>query len=237
MDLFILAGGLGTRLRELVKDVPKPMALVKDEPFLNHVMRYWKKQGIKKIYISIGYLGKVIKEYYGKSFEGTEINYIIENTPLGTGGAFLKFLKVFNSSHPFLMINGDTFFKVDLLDIEKYHNSLNSILTICAFESENTKRYSNILHDEKGRIIEFGVKNSTINKKFICNGGVYLVSPLIYDYFVNYKKNKCSIENDLFEYLITRNKNIFVKLCKSPFLDIGLPNDYRRAEKFLNKGI
>ena len=236
MELFILAGGLGTRLRELVKDVPKPMALVKDEPFLNHVMRYWKKQGIKKINISIGYLGKVIKDYYGKSFEGTEINYIIENTPLGTGGAFLKFLKIFNSSDNFLMINGDTFFKVNLSNTVKFHNSSNSILTICAFQSENFNRYSNILHDEKGRIIKFGVKNSSINQKFICNGGVYVVSPHIYNYFVNYKKNKCSLENDLFNYLITKNKNIFVKLCDSHFLDIGLPNDYKYAEEFLEKG-
>lgn len=236
MELFILAGGLGTRLRELVKEVPKPMALVKDEPFLNHVMRYWKKQGIKKIYISIGYLGKVIKDYYGKSFEGTEILYIIENTPLGTGGAFLKFLKEFNPSNPFLMINGDTFFKVDLLNIEKYHNSVNSILTICAFQTENSDRYSNILYNEKGRIIKFGFKNSFIKEKITCNGGVYVISPSIKNYLFSYKKKECSLENDLFNFLIARNKNMFVKVYDSPFLDIGLPNDYKRAKEFLEKG-
>ena len=236
MDLFILAGGLGTRLRELVKDVPKPMALVKDEPFLSHVMRYWKNQGIKKIYISIGYLGKVIKDYYGKSFEGTEIDYIIENTPLGTGGAFIKFIKEFNSSNPFLMINGDTFFKVNLRNIVKYHNSSNSTLTICAFQTENSNRYSNILHDEKGRIIKFGFKNSFIKEKIICNGGVYMICPSIKNYLVGYKKKECSLENDLFNFLITRNINMFVKTYDSPFLDIGLPNDYKRAKEFVEKG-
>ena len=235
MQLFILAGGQGTRLRKIVSKVPKPMANVHKKPFLNYVLRYWKKQGVESFIISIGYLAEIIESYYGNCFEGIPVRYIQEKTPLGTGGAFLKLLRESTLDKPFIMVNGDTFFEVELFKLEKYHNLSGSIFTVCGFESENTERYSHIFHDTNGRITDFGLKSSEEKNKIVCNGGVYMVSPSVYHHFQNYGEQKCSLETDLIKSLIDKRKNIFVKLFDSPFLDIGLPNDYKNAKEFLKK--
>ncbi|MDC1209577.1 sugar phosphate nucleotidyltransferase [Pseudomonadota bacterium] len=235
MKLFVLAGGLGTRLRKIVSDVPKPMALVNGEPFLSYVLRYWRKQGVTSFVISVGYLSEIIEHQYGKHFEGCPIRYIHESSPLGTGGAFLKFLKETNPKSPFVMVNGDTFFEVELYNLKKNHDISGSILTVCAFHSTETDRYSSIFHDTDGRIIDFGRNHNDKTGQIICNGGVYMVSPMVYDYLKSYGDQKCSLENDLIKLLIAKSKGVYVKLFDSPFLDIGLPDDYKRAKEFLTK--
>ena len=89
MDLIILAGGLGTRLRSLIRDKPKPMALVNGKPFLEYVINYWISNGVTRIIISIGYKGKVVKDYFTESFNSIPIIYADEKKPLGTGGALI----------------------------------------------------------------------------------------------------------------------------------------------------
>jgi D-glycero-alpha-D-manno-heptose 1-phosphate guanylyltransferase len=234
MELFILAGGLGTRLRKVVNDVPKPMAIVNGKPFLTHILRYWKKNGISAFIISVGYLAEIIESQYGSTFEGCSIRYIHEKYPLGTGGAFLKFLKETKPVSHFLMVNGDTFFDIDLHSLKKYHNVSNSLLTICAFQSTDTVRYTSISYNADGRITYFGKKNNN-EKKIVCNGGVYMISPLVFNYLESYGNHQCSFEGDLINFLISKSGDLFVKFFDSPFLDIGLPNDYKRANDFLKR--
>ena len=114
----ILAGGLGTRLGNLSKECPKSMQLIKKKPFLNYIFFNLKRHGIKKIIISIGYLGNKIKSYYGdgKDF-GLSIKYVEEKTPLGTSGALINCKEYLEEN--FFLLNGDTIFDINFLDLGK----------------------------------------------------------------------------------------------------------------------
>ena len=114
---IILAGGLGTRLRQLVSNVPKPMASVNGRPFLAHLMDYWIGQGITQFIISVGYLKESIINYFGNEYQGIKIEYSEEESPLGTGGGVLLAIKNIKSDDYFVLLNGDTFFEVDLREL------------------------------------------------------------------------------------------------------------------------
>jgi D-glycero-alpha-D-manno-heptose 1-phosphate guanylyltransferase len=120
MEAIILAGGLGTRLQEVVPDVPKPMAPVSGKPFLYHVLRWLGKFNIEKVIISAGYKSETIVSYFGDSFEGVPIEYAIEEKPLGTGGA-MKFALSKTAGNEILIINGDTYFPVSLDKFCSFH--------------------------------------------------------------------------------------------------------------------
>jgi D-glycero-alpha-D-manno-heptose 1-phosphate guanylyltransferase len=111
---IILAGGLGTRLREVVSEVPKPMAIVNERPFLAHVMDYWKEQGITRFVLSVGYLKDAIVSHFGCSYHGAKIEYVVEERPLGTGGGYLLAIEKIQDNDYFVLLNGDTFFEVEL---------------------------------------------------------------------------------------------------------------------------
>ena len=113
MEAIVLAGGLGTRLRSVVSELPKPMAPVGDKPFLEYILKYLKKNGIDKVVLSVGYKWETIKEYFGDSFEDIELVYSIENEPLGTGGAIKQAMEYVSDVNVFI-VNGDTFFDIDL---------------------------------------------------------------------------------------------------------------------------
>lgn len=109
---IILAGGMGTRLRSAVPDLPKPMAPIHERPFLEHQMDYWIGQGVSRFIVSVGYMKEVIMDHFGASYRATPLTYAIEEEPLGTGGGLL--LAAQGLSETFLVLNGDTFFEVDL---------------------------------------------------------------------------------------------------------------------------
>src|SRR3989338_2427013 len=115
------AGGLGTRPRKAVPDVPKPMAPVGNAPFLAHLLDYWIGRGITHAILSVGYKADVIREYFGDCYEGIPIEYAIEETPLGTGGGLLLAAERLRESGPFLVLNGDTFFEVNLREMVRFH--------------------------------------------------------------------------------------------------------------------
>src|SRR3989344_9594340 len=114
MEAIILAGGLGTRLQSVVKDLPKPMADVNGRPFLAYLMDYWIKQGVKRFILSVGYKSEIIRDYFGDEYNGVSVAYSIEKKPLGTGGGLLLALKQLNSRGDFFGFNGGTFFKKKL---------------------------------------------------------------------------------------------------------------------------
>ena len=117
---IILAGGLGTRLRSVIPDLPKPMAPICGRPFIEYQLEYWIKQGINKFILSVGYKNKVISGYFGDNYKGVEIDYVIENEPLGTGGAFLLASERIANNESFLLLNGDTYFDVDLDKLKEF---------------------------------------------------------------------------------------------------------------------
>ncbi|EDP4615425.1 NTP transferase domain-containing protein, partial [Campylobacter jejuni] len=152
MQAIILCGGLGTRLKSVIKNIPKPMAPINDKPFLEFIFEYLKKQGIKEVILAVSYKYEVIKEYFKDEFLGIKIKYSIEKEPLGTGGAIkeaLKFIK--NEAY---VLNGDTFFDIDLSKLK-----LNRSKICLALKQMNDfDRYGTVNVNEQGFVISFEEK-------------------------------------------------------------------------------
>lgn len=228
---IILAGGLGTRLKETVPDLPKPMAPINNRPFLEYQMDYWMNQGITRFILSVGYLSDSIINHFGYKYQDTIIEYSIESNPLGTGGALVQAIK--NLSEPVLVINGDTFFEVDLQLLYSFHCINESIFTLALYKVNASNRYLGIDITNTGRILEFSGANRESMSAQLVNGGAYIVDPLTINTF-NFKvTGKLSLENDILIRLLDEMLPLFGKEFKGKFIDIGIPKDYYRAKDFL----
>ncbi len=228
MEAIILAGGMGTRLREVVADVPKPMALIGDKPFLWHILRWLAKYKCSRIIISTGYKSETISDYFGDSFDGIPIDYAVEEKPLGTGGA-VKFSLERTTSEDVLIVNGDTWFPVDLEKFLSFHRNTGSLFTIALKRMKDFSRYGSVDCSEN-RIIMFNEKKFCSNG--LINGGIYLMNRLFMDQFS--LPDVFSLEKDILE----KAAGIGIIRCiefSEPFIDIGLPDDYRKAQSIFRK--
>ena len=170
----ILAGGLGTRLRSVVADRPKPMALVAGRPFLEHLMQYWHKQGIQRFVLSVGYRNESIREHFGDSYAGCKLDYVVETEPLGTGGGLLMCQRTLNLTAPFLLLNGDTYFAVDLSTLEHQAQKHDADWVFSLFPTSETHRYLAVQLKDSGKL-NFEVDCNSESQSGMCwaNGGVY----------------------------------------------------------------
>ncbi len=215
MQAVVLAGGLGTRLRSVVQDLPKPMALINGKPFLAFVLEYLKKQGITEVILSVSYKYELIQEYFKNEFYGMKIHYNIEKELLGTGGAIkdaLKFVK-----NEVYVLNGDTFFDIDLKKLV-----LNgSKICIALKQMQNFDRYGTVNVDKQGFVTSFEEK--VFKKQGLINGGIYLLKKDIFDKFSLEKK--FSFE----EFLQENHKSLKTQtqIFDDYFIDIGIPEDYK----------
>ena len=226
---IVLAGGLGTRLKGVLKGLPKPMAPIRDRPFLEYQMDFWIDQGISRFILSVGYLNQSISSHFGDSYRSVQINYAHENTPLGTGGGLLMAAK--NLAEPFLLLNGDTFFEVDLNDLCLFHNEHNAEWTMSLFRSKDLDRYMGVDLEDNGEILSLQSGGNELT--LLANGGVYLVNPSALKR-LNYKPyTKSSLENDLLPKFISLGVGLYGFESSGKFIDIGVPEDYYRAQKIL----
>lgn len=227
----ILAGGLGTRLRNAVPNLPKPMAPVGGRPFLECLLDYWVNQGITRFVISVGYMKEVIMDHFGNSYKSTPISYAIEETPLGTGGGLLVAAHLIKE--PFLVLNGDTFFEVDLSVLMKFHVEKSSDWTFSLFTTSESGRYMgmDIAVDGKINSLQSSVKEGAR----LANGGAYIVEPAVIEKSGFKLGEKISLEDDFLPALINKDCNLFGIEFKKNFIDIGVPEDYLRATEYLYK--
>lgn len=223
---IILAGGFGTRLQSVIKNVPKPMAPVNGIPFLNYQINYLKHFGINQVILSVGYLHSIISEYYKNEFNGVKISYAIEETALGTGGGIRQALEL-SSDELVLALNGDSFFDIPLNDFAKMHEENKSQFSLATRKVVDASRYGTIETDVNHRITSF--KEKDINKKEgIINAGIYLLNKTIFLQNTNANTN-FSIEKDFFEKHIHQFP-IFGFQFNGYFIDIGIPEDYNKAQ-------
>ena len=224
---IILAGGLGTRLRTLVNDRPKPMAPIKERPFLQYLLKYWEMQGISRFIISVGYLHEKITSYFGSKFNSSSIEYVIEDVPLGTGGGLLNCIREKNIKSPFLLLNGDTYFKVDLGLMQHLFFTTQADWCLSLFSTNEEKRYLLIDVDVNKKIKFLNEKVKLSNKKCWANGGVYIINPKVLNKF---KKNniKVSLEDNIIPESFKAGDNFIGFKSLNSFIDIGLPKDYER---------
>lgn len=214
MQAIVLAGGLGTRLRSVVQDLPKPMAPINGKPFLAFVLEYLKKQGIKEVILAVSYKYEVIQEYFKDEFLGIKIKYSIEKEPLGTGGAIKEALKFIKNE--VYVLNGDTFFDIDLSKLK-----LNGSKICLALKQMNDfDRYGTVNVDGQGFVISFEEK--IFKTQGLINGGIYLLTKDIFNEFDLEKK--FSFE----EFLQENYKKLKAraKIFDDYFIDIGIPQDY-----------
>jgi D-glycero-alpha-D-manno-heptose 1-phosphate guanylyltransferase len=225
MEAIILAGGFGTRLRTIVPDMPKPMALVAGSPFLEILLNTLAQKGFDRVVLSVGYMADKIISHFGEKYAGINLAYEVESTPLGTGGAIRQALKKCHADHVFIL-NGDTYLDIESTDMEdlwqRNHNPM-----IVARKVSDSSRYG-LLSTDDDRIVAFSSSGHT--GPGLINAGCYVFPKHIFD---GYRYDKVfSLEADWLPYAITQQRfDVFI--TQGLFVDIGTPEDYLLAQKIL----
>ncbi len=224
MQAIILAGGLGTRLQPIISGVPKPMALVGDEPFLAALLRYMHTQGVRKLVFALSHQAQVIRAHFGHHFAGIDIDYSIETSPLGTGGAIQKALSMFAENTPVFVVNGDSLVMLNYRGMLEKHHALGAPITIASVQMPVTNRYSKLTIQNE-RISQYDVLGD--EQAGAISTGFYVMQPDIFssfsmpeafsferDFLAKYTPQLCPVAFEDVEY----------------FIDIGIPADYQRAQ-------
>lgn len=227
-EAIVLAGGLGTRLQSEVSDIPKPMAPIGNRPFLEFILANLSKSGIKKVILATGYLSEKIKTHFSNEFYGMEIAYSIEDEPMGTGGA-LKLAAIQTSQSHVLILNGDTFFNIDYTSLCDFHFQKNATLSVALRQISDSSRYGQVICDSHNKIIGFEEKN--IGGSALINAGTYVLN---LNLLTTIKRKKFSFEKNILE-TASQNQTFFGMPFDEYFIDIGIPEDYRRAQQSLFK--
>ncbi len=225
-EAIILAGGFGTRLRPVISELPKSLAPINGKPFVHYLFRYLKHYKIEKVVLSVGYMSEKIEGQFGNNYMGIKIEYAYEKEPLGTGGGIRLAMEKCSDAH-ILAMNGDTFFDVPLNEFFETHLSGTSDATLALRKVHDASRYGTIQLDGK-RISAFREKNPDAKGGALINGGVYLLRKKTF--LGNTEANRnFSIENDFFAKLADK---LFLQgfPCENYFIDIGIPEDYARAQ-------
>lgn len=227
MEAVVLAGGKGTRLASVVKDVPKPMAPVAGRPFLQYVMDELLAQGVRRVVLAVCYKKESIMDFFGTEYQGMEIAYSVEDTPLFTGGGIRKALTLCFENRVFV-VNGDTFFSVDFRDMQRFSEQGGYEMAIAVREMERFSRYGTLSFNETHEITAFHEKQYC--ERGYINGGIY-----------NLKRNALepypvafSLEEDCFPRLVD-NHALAAFPAQGLFIDIGIPEDYARAQEIFGE--
>jgi D-glycero-alpha-D-manno-heptose 1-phosphate guanylyltransferase len=227
IKLVILAGGFGTRLKSVVKDLPKPLAPINGIPFLEYLLVSWRSQGITHFIFSLHYHADLIIEYVesvkNTILNGCKFSFVIEDAPLGTGGAMIKVINDLNLTDFFYLANADTWLENG---IEAILNEDNQIMVLV--KVSDTSRYGRIAFDNDNLITKIEEK-SNINESGFINAGLYKFNVKT---FRNMAIKYYSLENDLLPQIIFK-KEIFCKVVDTSFIDIGIPDDYERFNKWI----
>lgn len=221
-EAIVLAGGMGSRLRETVPDRPKPMAIVAGRPFLEILIRSLATKGVSRVVLSLGFMAEKIINHFGNHFAGVEIEYVVEERPLGTGGAVrLAMTKCHQES--FFVLNGDTFLDLDLENVNIFWKK-NRNLIIVARQVSDTSRYGRLLVED-GLVKGFSEKG--IPGPGLINAGCYVFTQgQLNEYELN---ESFSLESDYLNTAV-HNLPVDVYVTNGHFIDIGVPEDYHRAQ-------
>jgi len=234
MKALFLAGGMGTRLKPLTDELPKPMVPIMNKPLLERSMENLRKCGIKDIVISTGYMPDYIKNYFGDGRKfGLKIEYICENTPMGTGGAIKNTGHLFNDT--FLVLNADIVCNLDYRELVKFHRTKAAGITIAVTRVDNPSAYGVIEYDESDYAVSFTEKPEAhqIKSNFI-NAGVYVFEPaVLMEIAVG---RPVSVEREIFPELLRKGYKVAVyKGCKY-WMDIGTPEKYLETHEDVMSG-
>lgn len=230
MEVIILAGGLGTRLRSEIKNIPKCMAPVNGKPFLWYLLKDLEGYNeVKRVILSVGYLREIILDWIAtvKNEFPFEFDYVIEKEPLGTGGGIRLAMKKVTEEDA-IILNGDSYFDVDFNELVLVHRTQKAAkLTIALKPMTNFNRYGTVTMDGINRILKF--KEKQVCKEGVINGGVYVLSKD--DSIFDGQSEKFSFEIDVMQKMCGETGCLYGVVQNGYFIDIGIPEDYHKAKK------
>lgn len=231
VDVVILCGGKGTRLRPIVSDRPKPMSEFGGRPFLSILMEYAAGFGFKRFVMCAGYLGRMIEEHYRKKTGPPEIAFCLEKSALGTGGAIRNAKRLIRSS-PFLVMNGDSFTPVDLSKFLDFHLKKKALLSMVLVRDRGNRNSGKVLLGRQRRITRFAEKKTGGGGSYD-NAGIYLMDKKVFPLMK--RTGRFSLEYDLFPSLV--KERCFGYVQKAELIDFGTPEGYRAASEFFAKDV
>ena len=228
---IILAGGLGTRLRSAVPDLPKCMAPVAGKPFLHHVIAYLQSQGVSRFIFSLGYMHELIEAFVIENYPKLDVIFVVEDTALGTGGAIRLACEKASSANV-LVLNGDTLYKVDIKKLLNFHTTMQAECTLALKPMKYFDRYGVVEIYDNNKIKSF--KEKKFYEEGLINGGVYSLQ--VKSFLTLPFPEIFSFEKDYLEkYFAT--ENLFGIIEEGYFIDIGIPEDFEKAGTDLKKTI
>jgi D-glycero-alpha-D-manno-heptose 1-phosphate guanylyltransferase len=224
MEIIILAGGLGTRLKDVIGNYPKCMAPVNGKPFLSYLFDYVNRQGATRVILSLGYKHRVVTDWLEDLDLLFEVDCVIETEPLGTGGGILAAMEEAETDDV-AVLNGDTMFKVNLKEQYRFHKSKNAEVTLALKKMHKFDRYGVVNTNAEGVITSFEEKQ--YKEEGLINGGVYFLNR---EAFLGRRlPEKFSFEKDYLERFV-KDKGFYGYVSEDYFIDIGIPLDYDAAQ-------
>jgi len=226
-EAIVLAGGLGTRLRGALRDLPKAMAPIAGRPFLAHLLQFLKANDVHRVVLAVGYRHEAIIGFFGSRYAGLELVYSVETEPLGTGGALVRALPFITATHA-LVLNGDTFFRIDYRKFQALlDRSPRPLLTVALRKVPDASRYGAV-GVTNGIIQGFSARGSV--GPGLINGGSYLVAR---DIFERYPvPPKFSWEVDFLQARVNELQPLAIEF-DAPFIDIGIPEALAEAQTLI----
>ncbi|MFC1637704.1 sugar phosphate nucleotidyltransferase [Candidatus Margulisiibacteriota bacterium] len=235
MKAVIIAGGLGTRLRPLTQNTPKPIVPVVNRPFVVHQIEHLVKHGVAEVILNLHYLSHEIKKILGDGRHwGIKIHYSIEKHPLGTAGA-VKNAEEFFDDQPMVIFNGDILTDINITKVVDFHREKNASVTLTLTEVEDPTAFGLVPTDQQGRVKEFIEKPSweRVTVKTV-NAGIYVINPEIFNDVP--KEKPYMFERDLYPSLLGAGVPIFGYLSHAYWIDIGNPDKYKEAHHAILSG-
>jgi D-glycero-alpha-D-manno-heptose 1-phosphate guanylyltransferase len=225
----ILAGGLGSRLRPVVRDRPKVLAPVLDRPYLTYLLDRLADVSVRRVVLLTGYLADQVRGALGESYRGMRLVYSVEPAPLGTGGALQRALPYLDSQR-ILVMNGDSWCDVSLVDFDACHRRRAARLSMVISPCADGARFGQVQVAANGRVLRFAEKRATGGGWI--NAGIYLVERGLIEEIP--EELPLSLERDLLPEWLARGERVHGHCCTGRFIDIGTPESYAEAASFFH---
>ena len=224
MEAIVLAGGLGTRLRSVVPDLPKCMAPINGIPFLSYLIDHLTTQGVTKFIFALGYKSDEFIHFLNTKLPNKNFSIVIEDEPLGTGGA-IKLAASKASNKDIIALNGDSLYKVNLNQLMQFHIAHKADCTLALKPMEQFERYGSVVINANTTIASF--KEKQFMKAGLINGGVYALN--VASFLAKPLPTQFSLEKDYLEKYAQEGK-FYGNIQEAYFIDIGIPEDFAKAQ-------
>lgn len=224
MEAIVLAGGLGTRLRSVLPDLPKCMAPINGTPFLSYLIDHLTTQGVTKFIFALGYKSDEFIHFLNTKLPNTNFSIIIEDEPLGTGGAIKLAMSKANTKD-IIALNGDSLYKANLNELMQFHNAHHASCTLALKPMQQFERYGSVVINNNATIASF--KEKQFMEVGFINGGVYAIN--VASFLAKALPSKFSMEKDYLE-KYAHEGNFYGNEQEAYFIDIGIPEDFAKAQ-------